>query len=90
MTIKLNASDLDGTLLNERCMISQRTKEAIRRLKEKGIIFTFATGRMYRSALHFALELEMDVPLITYEGALVKTSATKQVIYHRPGRISKK
>ncbi|HHT62691.1 MAG: Cof-type HAD-IIB family hydrolase [Bacillota bacterium] len=92
MTIKLIASDLDGTLLNERCMISQRTKEAIRRLKEKGIIFTFATGRMYRSALHFALELEMDVPLITYEGALVKTSATKQVIYHRPlpGELAKK
>ncbi|MGI6685733.1 MAG: Cof-type HAD-IIB family hydrolase [Bacillota bacterium] len=84
MSFKLIASDLDGTLLNEHSQISPRTREAIYRAKDKGIIFTLATGRMYRSALPFASELEIDVPLITYEGALVKTSQTKEVLYHRP------
>lgn len=84
MTFKLIASDLDGTLLNDKCLISQRTKEVVHRARAKGVIFTLATGRMYRSALPFALELEIDVPLITYQGALVKTSMTKEVLYHRP------
>jgi Cof subfamily protein (haloacid dehalogenase superfamily) len=84
MTIKLIASDLDGTLLNENCRISKRTKEAIKCAEKKGVLFTFATGRMYRSALPFAEELGLDLPLITYEGALVKTSRTKEVISHRP------
>lgn len=84
MTIKLIASDLDGTLLNDQCEISARTKEAVRRAREMGVVFTLATGRMYCSALPFALELGIDVPLITYQGALVKTSISKEVIYHRP------
>lgn len=84
MTIKLIASDLDGTLLNNQREISSRTKEAILRAREMGVVFTLATGRMYRSALPFALELGIDVPLITYQGALVKTSMSKEVIYHRP------
>ncbi|MCR6545360.1 Cof-type HAD-IIB family hydrolase [Dehalobacterium formicoaceticum] len=84
MTIKLIASDLDGTLLDEHGGISERTKEAIRRAEKKGVLFTFATGRMYRSALPFAQELNLDLPLITYEGALIKTSHTQEVIRHRP------
>lgn len=84
MTIKLIASDLDGTLLNNACFITERTKEAIRKAREKGVLFTFATGRMFRSALPFALELGIDLPLITYEGALVKSPTTKEVLYHCP------
>ena len=43
--IRLIASDLDGTLLNQEKMISNRNIEAIRRCKEKGIHFGIATGR---------------------------------------------
>jgi Cof subfamily protein (haloacid dehalogenase superfamily) len=84
MVFKLIASDLDGTLLNKACQITERTKNAIRQAQARGVIFTLATGRMYRSARPFAQELEIDVPLITYEGALVKTSQTKKVLYYRP------
>lgn len=84
MTFKLIVSDLDDTLLDDHCRISGRTKEVIRQAREKGVFFTFATGRMYRSALPFAIDLDMDVPLITYQGALVKTSVTKEVLYYRP------
>lgn len=82
--IKLVAIDLDDTLLNGKLAISPRTADAIRQAMDKGVIVTLATGRMYQSALTYALELGLDVPLITYHGALVKTSLSKEVLYHRP------
>ncbi len=81
--IKLVALDLDDTLLTSKLEISPNTAEAIRRAKAQGVTVTLATGRMYRSALPFALDLGLDVPLITYHGALVKTSVSKEVLYHR-------
>lgn len=84
MTLKLVAIDLDDTLLDSTLSISGPCKNNIRAAREKGVIITLATGRMYSSALPFALQLEVDVPLITYQGALVKNSQTQQVLYYQP------
>jgi len=81
---KLVAVDMDGTLLNEKLEISARTKKAIVKAKEQQVQVTLATGRMYKSVLPFAQELELEIPLITYNGALVKDSATGEVYYHEP------
>ncbi|MBP8673252.1 MAG: HAD family phosphatase [Synergistales bacterium] len=83
MSLKLIAIDLDGTLLNSENAISPRTETAIRRAAESGIVVTIATGRMYRSALAIAQKLGLDVPLITYNGALVR-SVSGKTYYHRP------
>lgn len=45
--IKLIASDMDGTLLNNEHKISKENTEAIKKAEEMGIKFTIATGRMY-------------------------------------------
>ncbi|MDD6795610.1 MAG: Cof-type HAD-IIB family hydrolase [Clostridiaceae bacterium] len=45
--IKLIASDMDGTLLNNNHDIDKETVEAIRKAEEKGIIFAISTGREY-------------------------------------------
>ncbi|MDA8441488.1 MAG: Cof-type HAD-IIB family hydrolase [Peptococcaceae bacterium] len=82
--IKLVALDLDDTTLDSESKISSRTAATIRAAMAQGVTVTLATGRMYRSALPFALELGLDVPLITYHGALVKTSLGHEVLYHRP------
>jgi hypothetical protein len=81
---RLVAIDLDDTLLGDDLKISERAKRAIRRSRERGINVTLATGRMYRSALPYAEELDLNLPLITYQGALVKNSRTGEVLYHRP------
>jgi len=47
--VKLVASDLDGTLLDVNGMLSQANREAILKLKEKGIKFAIVTGRPYFS-----------------------------------------
>ena len=42
-----------------------------------------ATGRMYRSALPYAVELNLTGPLIAYNGAMIKTVAGEE-LYHCP------
>ncbi|MEG6523037.1 Cof-type HAD-IIB family hydrolase [Desulfotomaculum sp. 1211_IL3151] len=81
---KLIAIDLDDTLLNTNLTISPRNKEYIQRAKDAGIHITLATGRMYCSALPYAKELGLNLPLITYQGALVKEIQTDEILIHRP------
>lgn len=73
MSIKLFATDLDGTLLNKNGEISPANKQAIKEMAKEGIIPTIATGRMYEASRRFAEQLELDVPIITYNGALIKS-----------------
>lgn len=81
--IKLIAIDLDDTLLKNDLTISPRAKQAIKEAVNQGVAVTFATGRMFSSALPYALDLQLDLPLITYQGALVKY-VDGRVIYHKP------
>ncbi len=84
MSLKMVAIDLDDTLLDSGLKISGPCQENIRRARQKGVIITLATGRMYSSALPYARQLEVDVPLITYQGALVKNSHTQELLYYQP------
>ena len=87
MAIRLIASDMDDTLLNSDTKISERNAAAIRKAIEKGIVFLIATGRMYVSVKPFADALGLDVPLVTYNGALVKGSKSGKVYYEHPLRL---
>lgn len=84
MSIKLIATDMDDTLLDRDFNISKRNAEAIRMAMDKGVIVMIATGRMYRSARPYALDLGIEVPLVTYNGALVKTAESGKVFYENP------
>ena len=59
MKIKMIASDMDDTLLNNERKISPRNLAAIKRALAAGIVFTLATGRMYRSIKPFAEQLQL-------------------------------
>lgn len=48
--IRLIASDLDGTLLNEEGMLSEKTAECIRNAQQAGILWVAATGRSLKTA----------------------------------------
>jgi hypothetical protein len=84
MAIRLIAVDLDDTLLDHNRTISVRTKRTIQAAVDQGVKLVIATGRMYCSALPFAQQLGLAVPLITYNGALIKCSSTGEVLLHRP------
>jgi len=81
--IRLVALDLDDTLLNDDLVITPRTMEAIQAARRQGVTVTIATGRVYESALPYAVELGLDAPLITFQGAMV-VAMDGQVISHRP------
>jgi hypothetical protein len=74
---KLLISDLDGTLLDERLTIDPRDAAAARAAREAGMRVGIATGRMYRSGLPHAMALGADLPLICYQGALIKELASR-------------
>ncbi len=83
MTIKLLALDLDGTIFGDDVIISDRVRDAIRNAQAKGVVVTISTGRMFRAASKIAAELNLEEPLICYQGALVQHSVTGEVLYHR-------
>ncbi|MHB8171005.1 MAG: Cof-type HAD-IIB family hydrolase [Thermincolia bacterium] len=84
MNYKLVAMDLDGTLLGLDKKISQETVDLIQHKAAQGVVFTIATGRFYYSALPYALQLGLDVPIITCNGAMIKASLSEQVYHHLP------
>ena len=81
---KFVAIDLDDTLLDHDLKISDRARQAIGRAKEAGSYITLSTGRMYRSAVPYARELEIDIPIITYQGAMVKNPRSSEILAHYP------
>ncbi|MBP2621396.1 Cof-type HAD-IIB family hydrolase [Streptococcus panodentis] len=70
MTKKVIAVDLDGTLLDSNSQLSDFTKETIKRISAKGHKVVITTGRPYRMALKFYKELELNTPMINFNGAL--------------------
>ena len=80
MTISLLALDLDGTLLDSRGHISERNRVAIDSAREQGVHVALVTGRRFRDSRPVALELGLDVPLISHNGALTKHAATLQTV----------
>ena len=80
MSIKLFLTDLDGTLLPTGQKVSQKNIQAVQDMVKAGIIFTIATGRMYCASIEIAKSLGVDVPIITYNGALIK-SVSGEIFY---------
>ncbi len=78
--IKLLALDLDGTLLNSSGEIPKKNIEAIRQAEKQGVLVTIATGRRFRDALPVALELELNAPMISHNGALLKFAQTLETV----------
>ncbi|WP_152394938.1 Cof-type HAD-IIB family hydrolase [Paenibacillus guangzhouensis] len=80
---KLIAIDVDDTLINDDKIVTEATQQALEQAITKGVTVTLATGRMYASAQAIARQIGMNVPLITYQGSLVKNLLDGHVLYER-------
>ncbi len=67
----LYATDLDGTLLRSDMSISDESAEALNRLIEGGVLFTFATARSFSSAAPLLKKLHLSCPAVTFNGVFV-------------------
>ncbi len=82
MKFRLVAFDVDGTLVDRTLRISENVREAVRRMRAAGIAGCLVTGRMYRSTLPFARELNFEAPIVCYQGAAIIDPVTDEVLEH--------
>src|SRR5258708_9974758 len=68
-SIRLLATDIDGTLLNPQFQISEGDLVALRRAHASGIEIVLVTGRRHKFALAIAQQLGLDLWLISSNGA---------------------
>ncbi len=83
MDYKLVAIDMDGTLLNDAHQVSDRTKLAIDKAKDRGVHIVLATGRILKSALQYGTELNIGSPIVACNGAII-INEKEEIIYKKP------
>ena len=75
-SLKLFATDLDGTVLIDRGVqgshATPRIKAALRALEQSGVVVCLASGRMHESIRIIADEMGVSGPIISYNGAMLR------------------
>ena len=84
MKYRLIAIDLDGTVINQEGTVIPSARKAVHCAIHRGMKVTLATGRMYKPSNRFAQELGISVPLICYQGALIREPSNGNVLWHKP------
>ena len=80
MTIKLFATDLDGTLLRPDHTVSDFTRDTIRRAVDAGIKVVFATGRPTRWLPPVVEETMHSDLIIAANGSLIIDAVSRDVV----------
>lgn len=83
MTIRLIAVDLDDTLLRHDLSISERSMHAINQARARGILVTVATGRVTRTSLRYVSQLQINIPFISSNGAMIQEALTGEILYRK-------
>lgn len=78
---KLVAIDLDGTMLNQYGIVTEKTKEAIEKVQQKGIEVIIASGRPIDSIKTIAKEIKSEKYFISGNGAIIYDIANEKIIY---------
>jgi 5-amino-6-(5-phospho-D-ribitylamino)uracil phosphatase len=76
----LYITDLDGTLLGSDEKISDRTADIISSLILNGTNITYATARAYSSAQKVTGKINFNIPVATYNGAIIVDPASNSII----------
>lgn len=83
MNYRLMAVDIDGTLLNDEGKITENTIKTIQMGVEKGLIFTIATGRPIQGVEYINDLINLDLPYITYNGAMIVMGKSRKILYEK-------
>ena len=82
--IRCIAMDLDDTLLSDDLSISHTNELAIKEALQRGVKIILASGRMIVSMRPYAQKLKLDLPLISYNGAIISAALSGEIIYSQP------
>lgn len=78
---KLVAIDLDGTMLNQYGIITEKTKKAISKAQEKGVEVMIASGRAITSVKRFSKEINSNKYFISGNGAITYDIKNNKILY---------
>jgi hypothetical protein len=82
--IKLLALDIDGTLIDKDYIIKQPVKDIVKRVQqETDIKVVLASGRMSYSTKIVADELNITLPAVVYQGAMIKDLYKDEILFHK-------
>lgn len=81
--------DLDGTLLTDEKVITEKTIQTLQQAEQLGHHIALATGRPYRATAPYYQQLNLKTPIINFNGAFVHhpTNPKWQTI-HKPLSLS--
>lgn len=82
--IRLVAIDIDGTLLDSRRRLLPETEQAVEQVQQRGVLVTLATGRTWSSALPFAKRLKIKIPIVSHNGACIRSADSEAAILRKP------
>lgn len=68
--ISLLIADVDGTLLTREKMLTDRTRDAVRKLNQAGIIFTIISGRPPLGMKMIVEDLDITAPFCAFNGGM--------------------
>ncbi len=80
-TYDLIAMDMDGTILRDDLTVSSRVRRSLDAARRQGVHLGLASGRGFASMYRWAQDLEINTPLICYQGALVVDPATRERLF---------
>ena len=69
--IKLVLADVDGTLVTQEKILTERAVAAVRRLREAGILFAVTSGRPPRGMAMLVEPLDLQTPMAAFNGGLI-------------------
>ena len=78
---KLVAIDLDGTMLNKYGVITENTKNVIKKVQEKGVEVIIASGRPINSVKNFSKEINSQKYFISGNGAITYDIKNDKILY---------
>jgi len=78
---RLAAIDIDGTLLGPDSKVSAANIAAVAKLLEHGIRVVLASGRRHENILNFHRLLNLEGPIVSCQGALVKVAETNRILH---------
>lgn len=80
---KLIAIDIDGTLLNYRSELTEKTKNILKKASEQGIYVVLTSGRLTNTVKKFCAEIGADKYLIAENGASIVNLQTNELEYSK-------
>jgi len=81
MRYRLIATDIDGTLLDDRGAVSRRARSVLARLAERSIPVVLTTARPPRRVGALHQELGLTTPVIAYNGGIAFAPQTGQTLF---------